>query len=69
MGLPFTGHHGGQILFGPADGHLCFMIGNHFANVGKDTKGDSELHAFLSNPAIINGSIDILSASLNREVL
>ncbi|KAG0481671.1 hypothetical protein HPP92_012529 [Vanilla planifolia] len=28
MGLPFTGHHGGQILFGPNDGYLYFMMGD-----------------------------------------
>ncbi|XP_074587777.1 HIPL1 protein-like [Curcuma longa] len=28
MGLPFTTHHGGQILFGPADGYLYFMMGD-----------------------------------------
>ncbi|KAG9449630.1 hypothetical protein H6P81_009595 [Aristolochia fimbriata] len=28
MGLPFTGHHGGQILFGPEDGYLYFMMGD-----------------------------------------
>lgn len=28
MGLPFTSHHGGQILFGPEDGHLYFMMGD-----------------------------------------
>ncbi|XAR50108.1 Quinoprotein glucose dehydrogenase (PQQ, quinone) [Bertholletia excelsa] len=28
MGLPFTSHHGGQILFGPLDGHLYFMMGD-----------------------------------------
>jgi glucose/arabinose dehydrogenase len=28
MGLPFTSHHGGQILFGPADGYLYFMMGD-----------------------------------------
>ncbi|KAK1315262.1 HIPL1 protein [Acorus calamus] len=28
MGLPFTSHHGGQILFGPTDGHLYFMMGD-----------------------------------------
>ncbi|KAI7747043.1 hypothetical protein M8C21_025229, partial [Ambrosia artemisiifolia] len=28
MGLPYTGHHGGQILFGPDDGYLYFMMGD-----------------------------------------
>lgn len=28
MGLPFTGHHAGQILFGPADGYLYIMMGD-----------------------------------------
>ena len=28
MGLPYTGHHGGQILFGPSDGYLYFMMGD-----------------------------------------
>ncbi|KAK9119505.1 hypothetical protein Scep_017598 [Stephania cephalantha] len=28
MGLPFTGHHAGQILFGPTDGYLYFMMGD-----------------------------------------
>nr|XP_010934011.1 HIPL1 protein [Elaeis guineensis] len=28
MGLPFTSHHGGQILFGPVDGYLYFMMGD-----------------------------------------
>ncbi|CAN0900747.1 HIPL1 protein [Linum grandiflorum] len=28
MGLPFRSHHGGQILFGPQDGYLYFMMGD-----------------------------------------
>ncbi|KAL5722506.1 hipl1 protein [Ranunculus cassubicifolius] len=28
MGLPFTGHHAGQILFGPSDGYMYFMMGD-----------------------------------------
>ncbi|KAL6524366.1 hipl1 protein [Orobanche hederae] len=28
MGLPFTSHHGGQILFGPEDGYMYFMMGD-----------------------------------------
>ncbi|BFG26747.1 hypothetical protein CerSpe_130210 [Prunus speciosa] len=28
MGLPFTSHHAGQILFGPKDGFLYFMMGD-----------------------------------------
>ncbi|KAI4303874.1 hypothetical protein MLD38_039460 [Melastoma candidum] len=35
MGLPFTAHHGGQILFGPGDGYLYFMMGD-----GGGTSGD-----------------------------
>ncbi|XP_050223413.1 HIPL1 protein-like isoform X2 [Mercurialis annua] len=33
IGLPFTSHHGGQILFGPEDGYLYFMMGDG-GNVG-----------------------------------
>ncbi|XAR64973.1 Soluble quinoprotein glucose dehydrogenase [Bertholletia excelsa] len=28
MGLPFTSDHGGQIVFGPKDGYLYFMMGD-----------------------------------------
>ncbi|KAI5683602.1 hypothetical protein M9H77_04830 [Catharanthus roseus] len=28
MGLPYRGHHAGQILFGPKDGYLYFMMGD-----------------------------------------
>lgn len=28
LGLPFTANHGGQILFGPQDGYLYFMMGD-----------------------------------------
>lgn len=28
MGLPYSTHHGGQILFGPSDGYLYFMSGD-----------------------------------------
>lgn len=28
MGLPFTAHHGGQILFGPSDGYMYVMMGD-----------------------------------------
>ncbi|KAK8954064.1 HIPL1 protein [Platanthera zijinensis] len=28
MGLPYTSHHAGQILFGPEDGYLYFMMGD-----------------------------------------
>lgn len=28
MGLPYRGGHGGQILFGPADGYLYLMMGD-----------------------------------------
>ncbi|KAF9625104.1 hypothetical protein IFM89_019054 [Coptis chinensis] len=32
MGLPFTGHHAGQILFGPSDGYMYFMMGDGGSN-------------------------------------
>ena len=28
MGLPYQAHHGGQILFGPTDNFLYFMMGD-----------------------------------------
>ncbi|XP_066398765.1 HIPL1 protein-like [Miscanthus floridulus] len=28
LGLPFTSHHGGQILFSPADGYMYFAMGD-----------------------------------------
>ncbi|KAL7091528.1 hypothetical protein ACP275_12G111600 [Erythranthe tilingii] len=28
LGLPFTANHGGQILFGPADGYMYIMLGD-----------------------------------------
>ncbi|KAG8097824.1 hypothetical protein GUJ93_ZPchr0013g33948 [Zizania palustris] len=28
MGLPYTSHHGGQILFGPTDGYMYLMMGD-----------------------------------------
>lgn len=33
MGLPYMAHHGGQILFGPADGYLYLMMGDG-GNIG-----------------------------------
>ncbi|KAM3395647.1 HIPL1 protein [Capsicum galapagoense] len=41
MGLPFTGHYGGQILFGPSDGYLYFMRG--------DGGGSGDLYNFFKN--------------------
>lgn len=39
------------------------------ARLWKDAKTDPQVHAFLSEPTVINGLVEILSASLNREVL
>ncbi|CAH9140301.1 unnamed protein product [Cuscuta epithymum] len=36
MGLPFTAHHAGQILFGPADGYLYFMMGDGGGSTSSD---------------------------------
>lgn len=39
------------------------------ARLWKDSKGDPAIHSFLSELTTVNGFIEILSASLNREVL
>ncbi|CAK9178413.1 unnamed protein product [Ilex paraguariensis] len=39
------------------------------ARIWKDSKADSGVHSYLSTPTIVNGFVEILSASLNREVL
>ncbi|RAL41183.1 hypothetical protein DM860_017732 [Cuscuta australis] len=39
MGLPFTAHHAGQILFGPADGYLYFMMGDGGGSSSSDRYG------------------------------
>ncbi|GAB4845545.1 hipl1 protein [Ancistrocladus abbreviatus] len=49
MGLPFTNHHGGQILFGPADGYLYFMMG--------DGGGDDDPYNFAQNKKSLLGKI------------
>ncbi|PHT88115.1 HIPL2 protein [Capsicum annuum] len=49
MGLPFTGHHGGQILFGPSDGYLYFMMG--------DGGGTGDPYNFSQNKKSLLGKI------------
>ncbi|KAL2468240.1 putative E3 ubiquitin-protein ligase [Forsythia ovata] len=39
------------------------------ARIWEDSKVDSGIHTYLSSPAIVNGFVEILSASLNRDVL
>ena len=39
------------------------------AKLWKDSKTDPQIHSYLSKPTVINGLVEILSASLNREVL
>ncbi|XWS67032.1 hypothetical protein CRYUN_Cryun05aG0251500 [Craigia yunnanensis] len=39
------------------------------ARLWKDSKGDAAVHSYLSKPTIVNGFVEILSASLDREVL
>ncbi|XP_022767512.1 putative E3 ubiquitin-protein ligase LIN-1 isoform X2 [Durio zibethinus] len=39
------------------------------ARLWKDSKGDVAVHSYLSKPTIVNGFVEILSASLDREVL
>lgn len=49
MGLPFTSNHGGQILFGPADGYLYFMMG--------DGGGKGDPYNFAQNKKSLLGKI------------
>lgn len=49
MGLPFTAHHGGQILFGPTDGYLYFMMG--------DGGGSGDPYNFSQNKKSLLGKI------------
>ncbi|KAL8464908.1 hypothetical protein ACS0TY_034407 [Phlomoides rotata] len=49
MGLPFTSHHGGQILFGPGDGYLYFMMG--------DGGGVNDPYSFAQNKKSLLGKI------------
>ncbi|KAJ4979401.1 hypothetical protein NE237_010181 [Protea cynaroides] len=49
MGLPFEAHHGGQILFGPTDGYLYFMMG--------DGGKDDDPYNFAQNKQALLGKI------------
>ncbi|PSS28694.1 HIPL1 protein [Actinidia chinensis var. chinensis] len=49
MGLPFSSNHGGQILFGPKDGYLYFMMGDG------GSKGDP--YNFAQNKKSVLGKI------------
>ncbi|XP_022738868.1 HIPL1 protein-like isoform X2 [Durio zibethinus] len=49
MGLPFTSQHGGQILFGPRDGYLYFMMG--------DGGGGGDPYNFAQNKKSVLGKI------------
>ncbi|XP_015882685.2 HIPL1 protein [Ziziphus jujuba] len=49
MGLPFTSQHGGQILFGPDDGYLYFMMG--------DGGGGGDPYNFSQNKKSLLGKI------------
>lgn len=39
------------------------------AKIWKDSKADLGIHSYLSEPTIVNGLVEVLSASMNREVL
>uniref|UniRef100_A0A7N0VKL2 U-box domain-containing protein n=1 Tax=Kalanchoe fedtschenkoi TaxID=63787 RepID=A0A7N0VKL2_KALFE len=39
------------------------------ARIWVEAKADAEFHPYLSEPAVVNGFVEVLSASLNREVL
>ncbi|GAB2255608.1 hypothetical protein Droror1_Dr00009386 [Drosera rotundifolia] len=63
MGLPFTNNHGGQILFGPSDGYLYFMMG--------DAGGRADPYNFAQNKKAIVGKIlrlDVDNLPSNEEI-
>ncbi|KAF3446786.1 hypothetical protein FNV43_RR11966 [Rhamnella rubrinervis] len=49
--------------------HECEAAVLAIARLWKDSKGDIGVHSYLSEPIIVNGFVEILSASLNRDVL
>ncbi|XP_071702694.1 HIPL1 protein-like [Rutidosis leptorrhynchoides] len=49
MGLPFVAYHAGQILFGPTDGYLYFMVG--------DASHDLDPNNFAQNKKPLLGKI------------
>ncbi|WCJ35997.1 catalytics [Euphorbia peplus] len=52
MGLPFTSHHDGQILFGPTDGYLYFMMGD-----GGSPNNSGDPYNFSQNKKSLLGKI------------
>lgn len=52
MGLPFTAHHAGQILFGPTDGYLYFMMGD-----GGSPNNSGDPYNFSQNKKSLLGKI------------
>ncbi|KAL2492801.1 HIPL1 protein [Abeliophyllum distichum] len=63
MGLPFTAHHAGQILFGPRDGYLYFMMG--------DGGGSGDPYNFSQNKKSLLGKVmrlDIDTSPSDTEV-
>ncbi|OMO97147.1 hypothetical protein COLO4_14846 [Corchorus olitorius] len=51
------------------DLHECEAAVLAIVRLWKDAKGDASVHSYLSKPTIVNGFVEILSASLDREVL
>ncbi|CAK8572923.1 unnamed protein product [Lathyrus sativus] len=47
----------------------CEEAITEIARLWKDSKTDPQIHSYLSKPTVISGLVEILSASLNREVL
>lgn len=47
----------------------CEQAVLEIATLWKDSKTDPQIHSYLSKPTVVSGLVEILSASLNREVL
>lgn len=49
--------------------HECEEAIMEIARLWKDSKTDPQIHSYLSKPTVISGLVEILSASVNREIL
>ncbi|CAA6659035.1 unnamed protein product [Spirodela intermedia] len=66
MGLPFTSHHAGQILFGPTDGYLYFMMGDG-GSIGDPWNFAQNKKSFLGK--ILRLNVDVMPSGKEMSAL